>query len=49
VIDFSWTGGVVFGINHTEEAIIEVDEDEYEMTNAVLLHLGLITIAFVFV
>ena len=48
VIDFSWTGGFIVGIHHTDEAIIEVDEGEYEMTNAILVHLGLFTIAFIF-
>ena len=48
IIDISWTGGFIVGIHHTDEAIIEVAEDEYEMTNAILVHLGLFTIAFVF-
>ena len=49
VIDFSWTGGFVVGIHHTDEAIIEMEEGEYEMTNAILVHLGLFTVAFIFI
>jgi len=49
IVDFSWTGGFVIGIHHTDEAIIEMEEGEYEMTNAILVHLGLFTIAFIFI
>ena len=49
VIDLSWTGGFVVGILHTDEAVIETEEDVYEFTHAVLIHLGLFTIAFVFI
>jgi hypothetical protein len=49
IIDLSWTGGFVVGIHHTDEAIVEVGEDEYEMCNAILIHLGLFTVAFVFI
>jgi hypothetical protein len=49
VIDLSWTGGFVVGIHHTDEAIVEVDEGEYEMANAILIHLGLFTVAFIFI
>ena len=49
IIDISWTGGLVLGILHTDEAIIEVDEGEFEMANAILIHLGFFTIAFIFV
>lgn len=49
IVDFSWSGGLVLGINHTEEAVVETDEDVYEFANAVLLHLGFFTIAFIFV
>ena len=49
VIDFSWSGGLVFGINHTDQAIIETAEDEYEMANAILIHLGFVTVAILFV
>ncbi len=49
VIDISWTGGFIVGIHHTDEAIIETEEEVYEMTNAVLIHLGLFTIAFIFI
>lgn len=49
IVDFSWSGGLVFGLNHTEEAVVETDEDVYEFANAVMLHLGFFTIAFIFV
>ena len=49
VIDISWTGGLVVGILHTDEAIVELEEDEYEMCNAILIHLGFFTVAFIFV
>jgi len=29
VIDFNWSGGLVLGIVHTYEAIVETDDDEY--------------------
>jgi len=49
VIDLSWTGGFVVGIHHTDEAIIEMEDDVYEMANAILVHLGLFTVAFIFI
>jgi hypothetical protein len=49
IVDFSWSGGLVFGLIHTEEAGVETDEDVYEFANAVLIHLGFFTIAFIFV
>jgi hypothetical protein len=49
IIDFSWSGGLVFGIQHTDQAIIETGEDEYEMANAILIQLGFFTLAILFV
>jgi len=49
VIDLSWTGGFVVGIHHTDEAIVEMEDGEYEMCNAVLIHLGLFTVALIFI
>jgi hypothetical protein len=49
IIDFSWSGGFVLGIQHTDQAIVETGEDMYEMANAILFHLGFVTIAIVFV
>lgn len=49
IIDFSWTGGFVVGIHHTDEAIVEMEEGEYEMCNAILIHLGLFTVVFIFI
>lgn len=49
IVDFSWSGGLVVGIQHTEQAIIETAEDEYEMANAILIHLGFVTLAILFI
>lgn len=49
VIDFQWTGGFVIGINHTDSAIVETDEDEYEFCQAVMLHLGFFTVSMLFI
>jgi hypothetical protein len=49
IVDFSWSGGLVLGIQHTEQAVVETDEDEYEMANAILIHLGFVTVAILFV
>jgi hypothetical protein len=48
IVDFSWSGGFVLGIQHTEQAVVETDEDEYEMANAILIHLGFFTLALLF-
>jgi hypothetical protein len=49
IVDFAWSGGLVFGINHTDQAIIETGEDEYEMASAIMFHLGFFTLAILFV
>jgi hypothetical protein len=49
IVDFSWSGGFVVGINHTDQAIVETDEDEYEMASAILIHLGFFTVAILFI
>jgi hypothetical protein len=49
ILDFSWSGGLVLGIQHTEQAVVETDEDVYEMANAFLIHLGFFTLAILFV
>lgn len=49
IIDFSWSGGLVFGIHHTDQAVVETEEDVYEMANAIMLHLGFFTMAILFV
>ena len=49
IVDFSWSGGLVLGIQHTEQAVVETDEDVYEMANAILIHLGFVTVAILFV
>lgn len=48
VVNFDWSGGLVFGLAHTDMAVIEMDDDEFHFTNAILLHLGFITISIVF-
>jgi hypothetical protein len=48
IIDFSWSGGFVIGIAHTDQAVVEVAEDDYEMATAVLIHLGFFTMAILF-
>jgi hypothetical protein len=48
IVDFSWSGGFVLGIAHTDQAVVETDEDMYEMASAILFHLGFVTIAIVF-
>ncbi len=49
IFDISWSGGLVFGLNHTDEAILQTGEDEFEFANAIMLHLGFFTIAIIFV
>jgi hypothetical protein len=48
IVDFSWSGGFVLGIAHTDQAVVETDEDVYEMANAILFHLGFFTMAILF-
>lgn len=48
IVDFDWSGGLVFGISHTDQAIVEVEEEEYEMCNAIVISLGLFQIALLF-
>ena len=48
IFNFDWSGGLVFGLAHTDMAVIEMDDDEFHFTNAILLHLGFITISIVF-
>jgi hypothetical protein len=48
IVDFSWSGGFVLGINQTDQAVVEVAEEDYEMASAILVHLGFFTIAILF-
>jgi len=48
IVDFAFTGGLVFGISHTDQAIVEVEEEEYEFCNAVVISLGFFQIALLF-
>jgi hypothetical protein len=48
VIDIDWSGGLVLGIVHTDEAIVETDEDVYEFCSAIVIHLGFFNIAILF-
>lgn len=49
IFDFTWSGGLVFGLAHTDMAVIELEDEDYHFTNAILLHLGFITISIVFI
>lgn len=49
IVDFSWSGGFVLGIHHTDQAVVETGEGEYEMANAILFHLGFFTMAIIFI
>lgn len=48
IIDFSWSGGLVLGIVHTEEAIVEVEEGEFQFCSAIIIHLGFFSVAMLF-
>ena len=48
VIDIDWSGGLVLGIVHTDEALVETDEDELQFCSAVIIHLGFFNIAILF-
>jgi len=48
VIDFAWSGGLVVGIAHTDEAIVETDEDNFEFCQAIIIHLGFFNVAILF-
>lgn len=48
IIDFNWSGGLVLGIVHTDEAIVETDEEEFQFCSAVIIHLGFFNIAILF-
>jgi hypothetical protein len=48
IIDFAWSGGLVFGIIHTDEAVVEVAEMEFQFCSAIIIHLGFINMAILF-
>ena len=48
IIDFSWSGGLVFGILHTDTAIVETGEDEFQFCSAIIVSLGFFNISFLF-
>jgi len=39
---------IVLGIVHTDEAIVETDEDNFEFCQAIIIHLGFFNIAILF-
>lgn len=45
IVDFTWTGGFVVGIQHTDSAVIESGDDQYQFCNAILISLGFFVIA----
>lgn len=49
VIDFSWAGGLVVGIQQNDTAVVETAEDEYEFCSCIMVHLGFFTVSFLFV
>jgi phage I-like protein len=49
VIDFSFAGGFVVGIQHNDTAVVEIDEGEFEFCSAIMVHLGLFTMTLLFV
>lgn len=48
IVDLAWSGGLVVGIQHTDCAVIELDEGEYEFCNAIIISLGFFNISFLF-
>ena len=48
IVDFAWSGGLVVGIQHTDCAVVEIAEDEYEFCNAIIISLGFFNISFLF-
>lgn len=48
IIDFNWSGGLVLGLVHTDEAIVETEEDKFEFCSAIIIHLGFFNIAILF-
>lgn len=45
IIDFTWAGGFVVGIQHTDTAVIEQGEDVYQFCDAILISLGFFVVA----
>jgi hypothetical protein len=48
MIDFDWSGGFVLGIIHTDEAIVETEEEQFQFCTAIVIHLGFFNIAVLF-
>lgn len=48
IVDLAWSGGLVFGIQHTDTAIVEVDEESFEFCTAITISLGFFNISFLF-
>jgi len=49
VIDFNWSGGLVVGLVHTDEAVIEDEWGKYAFCSAIIIHLGFIDIAILMI
>jgi hypothetical protein len=49
VVDVSWAGGLVVGIQQNDTAVVETAEDEYEFCSCIMVHLGFFTLSFLFV
>lgn len=48
IFNLDWSGGLVFGLAHTDMAVIEMGDDDYAFTNAILVHLGFVTLSILF-
>jgi len=49
IVDISWSGGLVFGIQHTDTAVVETGEDEFQFCSAIIISLGFFNISMLFV
>lgn len=49
IIDLNWTGGLVVGIQQTDQALVEMEEDQLEFCSAIMVHLGFFSVIFLFI
>jgi hypothetical protein len=48
ILDCSWAGGFVVGIQHTDTAVIELEDDVYQFCNAIVISLGFFVVGILF-
>jgi hypothetical protein len=48
ILDCSWAGGFVVGIQHTDTAVIELDDDVYQFCSGIIISLGFFVIGILF-